>query len=164
MPPFSLWVHYKAYRGGICSRHCFSITLCSLQLSPFPRRKSLEGLVPPLAYCSELGGSKTCVREISLLRDSAFYWEIQVAAPDLMWCTGVSKRCQNEDFGFIAVLSKCQIKPGKLNSSEMQAARKEICKRRNWWSRRSAGPVRAICRAWAQWLYMRNFSITRAWL
>lgn len=31
-------------------------------LSPFPRRKTLEGLVPPQAYCSELGGSEMGVR------------------------------------------------------------------------------------------------------
>lgn len=37
-------------------------TLWSLQLSPFPRIKTFEGLVPPHSYCSELGVSEMGVR------------------------------------------------------------------------------------------------------
>lgn len=134
----------------------FSITLCSLQLSPFPRSKSLQGLVPPLAYCSELGGSKMCVREISLFWDWALYWETQVAAPNHMWCIGASKRRQNEDLFFITVLSKCQIKPGKPDCSEMRAARKVVCKSKNWWSVRLAGHQLNDC----IWVYNDCISIS----
>lgn len=50
----------QTHSGGLGPRHCFS-TLCSL--SPFPRRKTLEGLVPPQSCCSEPDVSEMGVRK-----------------------------------------------------------------------------------------------------
>lgn len=101
---------------------------------------SLERLVPPPAYCSELAGSETRVRKIKFALALSTVTEDSSSCPQLYVRTETSKRWQNKDSFFYYRFIQIPDKTLKCELTGKQYVKTE------WWGQQGSLQPPAECK------------------